>query len=146
MGMVNASATLEQLVADSSWLRRLAVALVKDEATAEDLVQDTLGKPERETSTRQAVHSPARPRGLPMLVDTSWSERASAALGFEPVFGAERRRLHGFVIDGTGQGVEGADVELDCGYDDGVKQKQRSGVGRSALPLYPYRDQERYAR
>ena len=39
--MVNTSATLEQLVADSAWLRRLAVALVKDQATAEDVVQDT---------------------------------------------------------------------------------------------------------
>src|SRR6187455_38503 len=41
MGMANASATLEQLVADSNWLHRLAVALVKDQATADDLVQDT---------------------------------------------------------------------------------------------------------
>src|SRR5262245_4080384 len=41
MRMVNASATLEQLVADSGWLHRLAVALVKDDATADDLVQDT---------------------------------------------------------------------------------------------------------
>src|SRR5574338_667409 len=41
MRMANASATLEQLVADSGWLHRLAVALVKDQATADDLVQDT---------------------------------------------------------------------------------------------------------
>src|SRR5262245_49193209 len=41
MRMMNASASLEQLVAESGWLRRLAVALVKDEAAADDLVQDT---------------------------------------------------------------------------------------------------------
>src|SRR5262245_28421384 len=77
----------------------------------------------------QAVtHAPARPSELSMH-DASLSRRAGAALGPDQVFGAERRRIKGTVIDGSGQGVEGADVELDCGYDDGVKQKQRSGVG-----------------
>jgi RNA polymerase sigma-70 factor (ECF subfamily) len=88
-----------------------------------------LGNPERAIPMRQAEHSPARTPGFPTLGDTSSSGRARAALGFEPVFGAEQRRLEGIVVDGNGQGVEGADVELDCGYDDGVKQKQRSGVG-----------------
>ena len=32
---------MEQLVAETGWLRRLALALVKDEAAADDLVQDT---------------------------------------------------------------------------------------------------------
>jgi RNA polymerase sigma-70 factor (ECF subfamily) len=41
MVMVNPSATLSQLVAESGWLRRLALALVKDEAAADDLVHDT---------------------------------------------------------------------------------------------------------
>lgn len=101
-----------------------------------------IGKPVRETPMRQLARSSGRPTPSPMLADTSSSERAGAALGFEPVFGAEHRRIQGFVIDGTGQGVEGADVELDCGYDDGVKQKQRSGVGGTfafeADPRCPY--------
>ena len=42
MGMTNVSATLEQLVAETGWLRRLAVSLVKDGATADDLVHDTV--------------------------------------------------------------------------------------------------------
>ena len=39
--MVTTTATLQQLVAETGWLRRLALALVKDQATADDLVQDT---------------------------------------------------------------------------------------------------------
>ncbi|NVB84360.1 MAG: sigma-70 family RNA polymerase sigma factor, partial [Kofleriaceae bacterium] len=84
---------------------------------------------ERETPMSRAAHSPARPARLAVLAEAASSGRVSEALGFDPVFGAEQRRLQGMVIDGNGQGVEGADVELDCGYDDGIKQKQRSGVG-----------------
>jgi len=87
-----------------------------------------LGKPERERPMRQAAHAP-RPPGLRILGDTSSSGRASEALGSAPVFGADQRRIKGRVIDGNGQAVEGADVELTCGYDDEVTQKQRSGVG-----------------
>jgi RNA polymerase sigma factor (sigma-70 family) len=36
------SATLDQLAADTVWLRRLAASLVKDQAVAEDLVHDTI--------------------------------------------------------------------------------------------------------
>jgi RNA polymerase sigma factor (sigma-70 family) len=93
------------------------------------LLHAQLGNTERAAPGRAVQHAPSRSPGLPVLADTSSSGRASAALGFDPVFGAEQRRLRGMVIDGTGQGVEAADVELDCGYDDGVKQKQRSGVG-----------------
>jgi RNA polymerase sigma-70 factor (ECF subfamily) len=42
MGMTNVSATLEQLVAETGWLRRLAISLVNDRATADDLVHDTV--------------------------------------------------------------------------------------------------------
>jgi RNA polymerase sigma factor (sigma-70 family) len=306
MGMLNASATLEQLVADSGWLRRLAVALVKDEASADDLVQDTYtvavtqtptdGQPlrpwlarvllNRVRTARRSAHrrrareqafgelapSPARPdeivdrielqRTLAGLVldlaapqrdvvllhyfegltsseigarlgispgtvrwrlkqaidelrdrleqrkpNRAWmpplvafartapsakvallpalliaafvllavfafvlraqlgvdvaapirtgahapsraptspmlntgSSSASAALGADPVFGSEQRLLRGMVLDSNGQGVEGADVELDCGYEDGTKQKQRSGVGgRFAFETDPH--------
>ena len=88
-----------------------------------------LGDAERAAPIRASTHAPARPSESPMPNDASLSGRASAALGSVPVFGVEQRRMQGMVIDGNGQGVEGADVELDCGYDDGVKQKQRSGVG-----------------
>ena len=295
--MVNASATLEQLVADSNWLRRLAVALVRDEATADDVVQDTYtiaatqaptdGRPIRpwlarvltnraRTATRSArrrrgreesfgelAAAPARPdeivdrielqralagfvlglappqrdvvllhyfegltskevgarlgiaagtvrwrlkeaidelrkrleerspnrawvpalvaftRGAPtvrvallpkllltafvllavfgfvlrsQLATTHSSESkprharhvpsfrapslsmmsnrsAVAPVGAGLVFSAEHRRLEGRVIDGTGHGVDGAEVQVECGYEDGGKQKQRSGVG-----------------
>ncbi len=296
MGMVNASATLEQLVADSGWLRRLAVALVRDEATADDVVQDTYtiaatqaptdGRPLKpwlarvlsnraRTATRSArrrrgreeafgelAAAPARPdeivdrielqRSLAGFVlglgapqrdvvllhffEGLTSKEIGARLGIAPgtvrwrlkeaidelrkrleerspnrawvpalvaftrtaptvrvallpklllgafvllaigafvlkwqigttpsdakprharhvpsfrapslaminsrsavapvgpglVFSAEHRRLEGRVIDGKGHGVDGADVELECGYKDGGKQKQRSGVG-----------------
>lgn len=297
MGMVNASATLEQLVADSNWLRRLAVALVRDEATADDIVQDTYsiaatqaptdGRPMRpwlarvlsnraRTASRSArrrrgreqafgelAAAPARPdeivdrielqrtlagfvlglaapqrdvvllhyfegltskeigerlgiapgtvrwrlksaidelrerleerspnrawvpalaaftrkaptvrvallpklllaafvllaifgfvlraqlastqsekqarsaaqhhgsRGAPKFSLTS-DRSAVAPVGPGLVFGAEQRRLEGRVIDVDGHGVDGADVEIECGYEDGVKQKQRSGAG-----------------
>jgi hypothetical protein len=45
------------------------------------------------------------------------------------VFGVEQHPIKGIVIDGSGHGVVDADVELDCGYGDGVTLKQRSGVG-----------------
>jgi hypothetical protein len=42
MGTTIVSVTLDQLVADTGWLRRLAGSLVKDQAAAEDLVHDTV--------------------------------------------------------------------------------------------------------
>lgn len=39
--MANPSATLDALVAETAWLQRLARSLVKDHATADDLVHDT---------------------------------------------------------------------------------------------------------
>lgn len=78
---------------------------------------------------RTATHAPSRAPASPILENGSSSARASAALGANPVFGAEQRHLRGMVLDSNGQGVEGADVELDCGYEDGTTQKQRSGVG-----------------
>jgi RNA polymerase sigma factor (sigma-70 family) len=295
--MVNTSATLEQLVADSNWLRRLAIALVKDEATADDLVQDTYaiaatqppkdGRPlrpwlvrvlsnrarsasrsarrrrGREEAFGESAPSPARPDEIVDRIELQrtlagfvlglatpqrdvvllhyfeglTSKQIAARLNIAPgtvrwrlklaidelrerlderspnrlwvpalaaftrtapsahvalvtklllaafvllaifgfvlraqlatshsdakksrakrhasfatskllsattsrsgiapvstglVFSAEHRRLEGRVIDGNGHGVDGADVEVECGYKDGVSQKQRSGVG-----------------
>src|SRR4051812_8989926 len=79
MGMVNPSATLEQLVAESDWLRRLAVTLVKDEAAADDLVQDTYS-----IAATQAPKDgqPARP----WLARVLWNRVRTASRG------ARRRR------------------------------------------------------
>lgn len=88
---------------------------------------------------RAAAHAPVPPPELPKLDNASWPPPASAALGPDRVFGAEHRRIKGMVIDGNGHGVAGADVELDCGYDDGVKLKQRTGVGGTfAFEIDPY--------
>jgi RNA polymerase sigma-70 factor, ECF subfamily len=74
MGNVSASATLEQLVADSSWLRRLAFALVKDEATADDLVQDTY--------TIAATQTPTDGQPLrPWLARVLWNRLRTARRG-----------------------------------------------------------------
>jgi protocatechuate 3,4-dioxygenase beta subunit len=78
-----------------------------------------------ETKPRSARHASFRAPTLAMM--NSRSAVAPVATGL--VFSAEQRRLEGRVIDGNGHGVEGADVEVDCGYKDGVAQKQRSGVG-----------------
>ncbi|NVB79496.1 MAG: sigma-70 family RNA polymerase sigma factor [Kofleriaceae bacterium] len=88
-----------------------------------------LSEAQRAAPGRAATHAPARPAALPMLADTSSPGHASAALGSGPVFSAEQRSLGGLVIDGSGQGVADADVELDCGYAGGAKLKQRTGVG-----------------
>jgi RNA polymerase sigma-70 factor (ECF subfamily) len=74
MGKVSTSATLELLVADSSWLRRLAFALVKDEATAEDLVQDTY--------TIAATQTPTDGQPLrPWLARVLWNRLRTARRG-----------------------------------------------------------------
>lgn len=94
-----------------------------------------LGISHSETRTRTARHAPPGSAKVPMIRKTSAS--ASRASGL--VFGAEHRRLEGRVIDGDGHGVDGADVELDCGYKDGVKQRQRSGVrGTFAFETDPH--------
>jgi hypothetical protein len=63
MGMMNASATLEQLVADSDWLHRLALALVRDEATADDLdvPVDVADAPARHGRDARAITQGWRP-------------------------------------------------------------------------------------
>lgn len=71
MGTVNASATLEQLVADSNWLHRLAVALVRDQAMADDVVQDTY--------TIAATQAPADGRPLRPWLARVLSNRARTA-------------------------------------------------------------------
>jgi RNA polymerase sigma-70 factor (ECF subfamily) len=78
-----------------------------------------------ETRGRHARHASNRAPTSTMMGDTSTSAPLSSGLAF----GAEHRRLEGRVIDGNGHGVDGADVQLECGYEDGGKQKQVSGAG-----------------
>jgi RNA polymerase sigma-70 factor (ECF subfamily) len=54
---------------------------------------------------------------------------ASGSHGADQVFGAELLAIRGKVVDKTDHAVEGANVELDCGYgDDIAKPMQRTGV------------------
>jgi RNA polymerase sigma factor (sigma-70 family) len=135
MGTVNASATLEQLVADSSWLRRLALALVKEEATADDVVQDTYtiaatqaptdGRPLRPwlfrvltNRARTASRSARRRRGR----EQAFGELAAApARPDEIVDRIElQRRLAGFVL---GLAAPQRDVVL-LHYFEGLTSKE----------------------
>lgn len=93
------------------------------------MLRAQLDQPERATPMPRAAHSLTVSPGLAVPADTPLSEDARAALGAEPIFRAEQRNLRGIVIDANGQGVEGADVVLDCGYVDGFKQHARSRVG-----------------
>jgi RNA polymerase sigma-70 factor, ECF subfamily len=64
--MVNTATTVEQLVAETKWLHRVALALVKDEAAADDLTQDTL--------VVAATEAPTDGRPLrPWLVRVLWN-------------------------------------------------------------------------
>lgn len=104
------------------------------------LVRAQLGTSHPETRARTSRHAPRGVPRLTMMGNTSTSTSVPHGSGL--VFGAEHRRLEGRVIDGNGHGVDGADVELECGYEDDMKQKQRSGVGGAFVfeidPHCPY--------
>ena len=64
--MVNTATTVDQLVAETKWLHRVALALVKDEAAADDLTQDTF--------VVAATEAPIDGRPLrPWLVRVLWN-------------------------------------------------------------------------
>ena len=135
MGTVNASATLEQLVTDSGWLRRLAVALVRDEATADDVVQDTYaiaatqaptdGRPLRpwlarvlSNRARTATRSARRRRGR----EEAFGELAQAPARTDEIVDRIelQRTLAGFVL---GLAAPQRDVVL-LHYFEGLSSKE----------------------
>jgi RNA polymerase sigma-70 factor (ECF subfamily) len=114
MGTTIVSVTLDQLVAETGWLRRLAGSLVKDQAAAEDLVHDTVlvaaeqapcdGRPLRPWLAR-VLRNQARMRGR-SAARRSRRERAVAELAVAPATPDEivdrielQRMLAGLVLE-----------------------------------------------
>ena len=125
--------------ANAALLPKLLVAAFVLLAIFGFVLRSQLGEAGRVAPTRAAMHASERPPELPMLDVPPPSGHASASRGSENVFGTEHRRIRGVVIDGSGRGVEGAEVELDCGYGDGVRPKQRTGAnGTFAFDIDPH--------
>jgi len=103
------------------------------------MLRSEVRKAESHTAPRAIAHATARPE-LPMQDDDDPRAARAGIRGPEQVFGAEQRRIEGKVIDEAGQPVEGADVEVDCGYDDDApKPKQRTGAaGAFAIDIDPH--------
>lgn len=59
----SAEITLERLLSEADWLRRLAGHLVRDPAAADDIVQDTFGAALRRTPSDEVMEIPAARRG-----------------------------------------------------------------------------------
>jgi RNA polymerase sigma-70 factor (ECF subfamily) len=114
MRTTSVSATLDHLVAETGWLRRLAGSLVKDQAAAEDLVHDTVliaaeqaprdGRPLRPWLAR-VLHNRVRMRGR-SAARRSRRERAVAELAVAPATPDEivdrlelQRMLAGLVLE-----------------------------------------------
>ncbi len=99
-----------------------------------------LGEANQPVPIRSAVHALAPPPELPALDVPSSPGRDIPAPGADQVFGAETRPIKGIVIDGSGHGVEGADVVLHCGYtDDGSAPARRTGAdGTFAFDVDPH--------
>lgn len=108
------STTLDQLVAETGWLRRLAGSLVKDQAAADDLVHDTVliaaeqaprdGRPLRPWLAR-VLHNRVRMRGR-SAARRSRREQAVAELAVAPSTPEEivdrielQRMLAGLVVE-----------------------------------------------
>jgi RNA polymerase sigma factor (sigma-70 family) len=122
-----------------AWLPTLLIAAFVLLAIVGFTLRAQLGGAEWAAPIEPPAHATERPSALPTLDDGFQPGHASAALGSSEVFGAEKRRINGTVIDGMGQGVADAEVELDCGYADGGTLKQRTNIrGAFSFEIDPH--------